>query len=110
MVAGTYTNSDTATDNHGNSATNSRTLIVLAVSPPQLTDVTVLGNGIFGFAFTNLTGASFTVFASTNVAWPLNLWSNLGPAVETPAASGQFQFTDPHATNYPQRFYQIVSP
>ena len=63
-----------------------------------------LGNGAFQFNFANLAGASFTVFASTNVALPFNQWSNLGPAVETPASSGQFQFTDP------QRFYRVKSP
>ena len=33
--------------------------------------------------------------ASTNPALPLSLWSNLDTALETPAGSGQFQFTDP---------------
>jgi BspA type Leucine rich repeat region (6 copies)/Concanavalin A-like lectin/glucanases superfamily len=68
------------------------------------------GDGSFRFGFTNTTYSSFTVFGSTNVASPFNTWSNLGPAVETPAGSGQYQFTDPGATNCPQRFYQVVSP
>ena len=61
------------------------------------------------FAFTKLAGASFTVFASTNVALPFKVWSNLVSAVETPASSGQFQFTNPQATNT-QRFYRVRSP
>lgn len=69
-----------------------------------------LGNGSFQFAFSNLPGAGFSVFASTNVALPFNQWSNLGPAVEMPAASGQFQFLDPQATNSPQRFYRVRLP
>ncbi|NOS72456.1 MAG: hypothetical protein HOP33_21355 [Verrucomicrobia bacterium] len=84
--------------------------IIIATNPPVLTGLTKLGDGTFRFSFTNLTGASFTVFASTNVALPFNAWSNLGPAVETPASSGQFQFTDPQATNNPQRFYRVKSP
>ncbi len=69
-----------------------------------------LGNGTFQFSFANLNGASFTVFASTNVALSSASWSNLGPALETPPGSGQFQFTDPGATNYPQRYYRVKSP
>jgi hypothetical protein len=72
--------------------------------------MTRLGNGSARFGFTNLTGASFTVFGVTSVAASSNEWSNLGPAVETPPGSGQFQFTDLQATNYPQRFYRVSSP
>jgi hypothetical protein len=84
--------------------------VIIATNPPVLTGMTVLGNGTFGFDFTHLTGSNFTVFASTNAALPLNSWSNLGPAVETPAASGLFRFTDLQATNNAQRFYRAKSP
>ena len=67
-----------------------------------------LGNGSFQFGFSNLRGPSYSVLAGTNVAAPLNTWSNLGPAVESPP--GTFQFTDPQATNYPQRFYRVTAP
>ena len=69
-----------------------------------------LGNGTFQFGFTNYTDATFTVLASTNVTLPAALWTILGPAVETPAGSGNFQFSDPLATNYPQRYYRVKSP
>jgi hypothetical protein len=81
-----------------------------ATQPSMLTGLTRLGNGSFQFSFTNLMGASFTVFASTNAAWPLNAWSNLGAAHETPPGSGQYHFTDPQATNYLRRFYRVRSP
>jgi hypothetical protein len=48
--------------------------------------------------------------ASTDAAAPPNTWSNLCPAIETSPGSGQFQFTDPQAMNYPQRFYRVSSP
>jgi len=83
--------------------------MTLMPTPPQLTSVTV-SNGTLSFSFTNVTGASFTVFASTNVALPFNAWSNLGPAVETSPGSGQFQFTDPQSTNYTERYYRVKSP
>ncbi len=70
-----------------------------------------LGDGSFQFHFTgNPSGTNCRVLASPNAAAPLNTWSNLGPATETPPGSGQFQFTDHHATNSPRRFYRVRSP
>ncbi|MEI2726285.1 MAG: hypothetical protein V9H26_23060 [Verrucomicrobiota bacterium] len=80
------------------------------VTPFALASLARLGNGSFQFGFTNGTGLPFTVLTSTNVALPLNLWSNLGPAVETPVSSGQYQFTDPQATSNLIRFYRVSSP
>ena len=77
-----------------------------AAGPGSLTAVTRLNDGSIQFAFTNYTDTSFTVLAGTNLAMPLNTWSNLGPVAESPVGSGHFQFTDPQATNYPQRFYR----
>ncbi|HEX5220507.1 MAG TPA: phosphatidylinositol-specific phospholipase C domain-containing protein [Verrucomicrobiae bacterium] len=73
-----------------------------------LFDVTAPGSGNVQFSFNNLSGLSFTVLASTNVAAPLNTWVNLGPVVE--ASPGTFLFTDLQATNYPQRFYKVQGP
>jgi len=73
-----------------------------------LANVMKLGNGNVQFSFNNLSGLSYSVFATTNVALPLNAWSNLGAAVEAPP--GTFQFTDVQATNYPQRFYHVRRP
>jgi fibronectin-binding autotransporter adhesin len=93
-----------------NDTANKRLSLIIAPNPPVLTSSTMLDDGTFQFGFTNQTGVGFTVFASTDVSLPFNNWSNLGPAVETPAASGQFQFTDSQATNNPQRFYRVRSP
>jgi hypothetical protein len=48
--------------------------------------------------------------ATTNVTLPASNWTFLGFAAETPPGSGQFQFTDPGATNHPQRYYRVKSP
>jgi hypothetical protein len=64
----------------------------------------------FQFAFTNLSGPSYTVFATTNLALPFSQWANLGLALESPIGSGQFQFTDPQTATNVQRFYSVVSP
>lgn len=83
---------------------------ISSTNPPVLTSLLRLGDGRFQFAFSNLSGASFSVLASTNVALPLNQWSNLGAALESPPTSGQFQFTDSQATNNVRRFYRVRSP
>ncbi len=75
-----------------------------------LTGLLSLMDGSFLLGFTNYSGMTQTVLGSTNVAAPLNEWLNLGPAVETPPDSGQFQFTDPQATNRLQRFYRVRTP
>jgi hypothetical protein len=69
-----------------------------------------LNDGSIKFSFNNPSGPSYRVLAATNVAAPLNTWSNLGYATEAPPGSGQFQFTDHQATNYPKRFYRVSSP
>jgi hypothetical protein len=81
-----------------------------AAGSGPITQVAVLGNGSLQFGFTNYTDMAFTVLASTNLTLPLNLWTNIGYIVESPAGSGQYQLTDPQATNYPQRYYRLRSP
>jgi hypothetical protein len=66
------------------------------------------GTNSFRFTFTNVPDADFTVLAATNLALPLSSWTPIGNAAQNPP--GQYQFTDPGATNYPHRFYQVVSP
>ena len=67
-----------------------------------------LGNGSMQFTFTNAPGATFTVLSATNLSLPLSNWTVLGGATEI--SPGQFQFTDPQATNHVQRFYRVKSP
>jgi hypothetical protein len=78
--------------------------------PGKLKNVAKLGNGSVSFTLTNYSDMSFTVLASTNVALPFSQWSNLGTTVESPPGSGQYPFTDLHATNYSQRYYRVASP
>jgi hypothetical protein len=76
----------------------------------KLSGVTYLTNGGAKIGFNNLPDISYTVFASTNAALPFSQWSDLGPVVASPANSGNYQFTDPQATNYPQRYYRVRTP
>ena len=66
-----------------------------------------LGDGSIQLGFSYASGPSYSVLASHNAAAPLDTWSNLGLATETTPGSGQFQFTDHLAPNYPQRFYRM---
>jgi len=74
---------------------------------PTLTSPQKLTNG-FRFAFTNSVGALFGVLATTNLTLPLTNWTTLGGVVEV--SPGQFQFTDPQATNGTRRFYRTFAP
>ncbi len=78
------------------------------VPPIVLTNAAVLPDGAFQFAFTNVPGLSFTAFATTNVTQPFSSGLDLGAVAEV--SPGQFQFTDPQATNDSQRFYRVRSP
>jgi hypothetical protein len=57
---------------------------------------------------TNNPGAWFGVLATTNLALPQTNWTWLGGVVEV--SPGQFQFTDPQATNNVQRYYNLFAP
>jgi hypothetical protein len=70
--------------------------------------MSVVGNGLFRFNFTNATPITFTVLASTNITLPTSNWTVLGAAAQL--SPGVYQFTDAQATNFPQRFYQVRSP
>jgi uncharacterized delta-60 repeat protein len=72
-----------------------------------LTDAKRLTNGVCQFCFTNSVGALFGVLATTNPALPLSNWTALGRVTEV--SPGQFQFTDPQATNTARRFYRLRS-
>ena len=46
----------------------------------------------------------------TNAALPLTNWTVLGPCVESPSGSGNYQFTDPQAKTNANQFYRVRSP
>ena len=105
---GSYTVIGTINDpNYQGGATN--TLVIAVPTPPAiiLTSAGVLPGGAFQFGFTNTPGVSFTVLATTNLALPLSNWTVLGGVTEV--SPGNFQFTDPQATSYTQRFYRVRS-
>ncbi len=72
--------------------------------PLVLTTLTRLGNGAFQFSYTNGSGRSYSVYASTN----LIDWASIG--APTQILAGQYRFTDANAIKFPRRFYQLRSP
>ncbi len=82
----------------------------VAGSPFWVSSATPASGSGGQFSFTNLPWGNFTVLGSTNPASLLSTWSILGPAVENPPGSGKFQFSDPQASLYRQRFYRVRSP
>ena len=107
VTAGTAHVWATTTDGSNLSATN---LVTVNTAPAsQLTGAAQLGGGKFKFAFTNLTGLSFSVLATNNLAVPKASWPVVGTAVEYPAGSGNYQYTNPSATGT-NKFYMIRQP
>jgi hypothetical protein len=80
----------------------------VTVTPPMLTGLTMLGNNVFQFIFSNSQNVSFTVLSATNLSLPLTNWTVVG--VPTNTAPGQFQFTTEPTPNDLQRFYRVRSP
>lgn len=62
------------------------------------------------FSFTNASGLSFSVLATNNIAAPEATWPVIGTAVESPAGSGSYQFTDPKPVTNSTRFYLLRQP
>lgn len=75
----------------------------LNLPAPQLAGTKVTG-GSFNLSFTNITGTTFTVLATTNLAFAVTNWTVLG--IATDSVPGQFQFTDSQAATNKVRFYR----
>jgi hypothetical protein len=73
--------------------------------PPKITGYTT---NITTTLTTNGSANTATVLTTTNLLLPLTNWTVLGTVTDNPP--GQFQFTDPQATNHPLRFYRVRSP
>ncbi len=106
--AGTYTL--VATNVWGSTTSAPAILAVTSASAPpsQLAAQFSSPGGPLQITFTNIPGANFTVFSSTDLTRPLSSWTSLGTPTESPA--GQYQFSDPGAQTNSQRYYRVRSP
>jgi hypothetical protein len=60
--------------------------------------------GQFRLAFTNVTGLSFSILATNDITASVSTWPVVGSAVESPAGSGNYFYTNSAATNGQQYF------
>ena len=81
-------------------------LSVVATVPPQFSSMTPLGDGNFQLNGTGSAGVTYELDAATNLAPPVD-WSFVTNKVAD--QNGQFQLSDLTATNFPQKFYRILS-
>ena len=75
--------------------------------PPGIVTNQPSANGSFQLAGTGPRGAAYRLLASTNLALPRASWQTLSNGT---FAGGVFISSDPNATNYARRFYQIATP
>ncbi|HTL17068.1 MAG TPA: hypothetical protein VL793_07515 [Patescibacteria group bacterium] len=78
------------------------------VTPIFLTNLAMLPDGTFQFAFSNASGANFSVYATTNLSTPPANWTKLGNVPEI--APGQYQFADPQSKTESSLFYRVSQP
>jgi hypothetical protein len=69
----------------------------------------VFNGSKFTFAFTNATGLSFSVVATNDLTAPVATWPVVGNAVESPAGSGNYVYTNSSPTNAMQ-YYMLRQP
>jgi hypothetical protein len=53
---------------------------------------------------------SFSILSTNNITAPEAIWPVIGTAVENPAGSGNYQFTDPNPATNATRFYILRQP
>jgi hypothetical protein len=72
-------------------------------TPPQFTTVSNAPGGVAQVSVAGPAGPLYVLETSTN----LSNWTKIGVSSN---ATGVCSFTDPHATNYPSRFYRVSIP
>jgi hypothetical protein len=77
--------------------------------PSSLGGVTLTG-GKLKFTFTNATGLSFSVLATNDLTAPKANWPVVGTAVESPAGSGSYSFTNSAPATNGALFYLLRQP
>jgi hypothetical protein len=84
-------------------------LTSLLTNPPVAVAFTRVAftNGTLTLAGTGPSGASYRVWATTNITLPATNWSTIASGSFN---GGVFTFTDSQTTNSPRRFYRLSAP
>jgi len=82
-------------------------LIITPATPPQFTSIAPGAGGSFTLSGTGPAGAGYRIFVTTNLTQPFSNWTAATTGI---FSGGVFNFTDTQAANFPQRFYQAVTP
>jgi hypothetical protein len=77
---------------------------------PVLAGATLTGSGDLKFSFTNSTGLSFSVLATNDLTAPVSTWPKIGSAIESPAGSGNYQFTNSAPATNGSLYYILRQP
>ena len=104
-VVGLYRVQYVATDLVGNSATNTRMVIVQQPAPPIILGETFAGKQ-FQVSFSGPDGQPYSVLATTNLLLPLSSWAVLTNGT----FAGPASFIDTATASNRARFYKIRSP
>ena len=105
-VPGTYYVQYIATDPANNSATNTRTVYVVAPVPPAMAGGKMMTGGNFQLTFSGPGGQPYKVMTTTNLTQP-GSWTVASTGV---FGTGSVVFTDTNAHGHPASFYRVVSP
>ncbi len=81
--------------------------VTTEVPRPRIVEFGRASDGSFKLAGTGPDAATYRILATTNIGLPLLEWAEIGSGSFVGWA---FSFTDLNATNYPQRFYSVVTP
>ena len=79
---------------------------ITVVALPTITGVAMLPNGSFALSGIGGAGETYTLLTASNLVPPVQ-WAP--GATNTADASGYFDFNDPEATNYAQRYYRVLA-
>lgn len=94
--------SDTSDPNPDDNIASS-TVVVGTQTPPQLSGSASSNGGGFQFTVTGQSGQEYIIQASTNLINWTPIYTNPAPY------TSPFDFVDPNATNYLNRFYRVVT-
>ena len=106
-VPGAYALEYVSTDASGNSATNTRTVQVVALESPAIASGQKLANGSFTMTFSGPPGQPYQLLASADATQDMSEWTVL---LTGTFGAGPLTYTDTTAASAPVRFYRVVSP